>query len=67
MGGFEFNEEGMEELRRELEQKLSLDVRIPLDGSEDEAIQSVKEQLRAKGATPDDSEIQQAVRNARGT
>jgi hypothetical protein len=57
----------METLQRELEKRFSEGIQIPLDGSEAEAIQSVKDQLRSMGVTPnDDSEIQKIVRDARG-
>ncbi len=48
----------MMKFERGLEESLSMDIQIPQDGSEDEAIRSVKEQIEKTGATPNDSEVQ---------
>jgi hypothetical protein len=62
---FEINEEGMQQLAQELEAQLP-PISVPLEGSEADAVQSVKEQLIAMGAEPnDDAEIAQIVREAR--
>ena len=38
---------------------------IPLEGSEDDAVAAVREQLDAGGATPGDMELRDLVRDAR--
>lgn len=63
-------QERMEKLKREIERQLEErfadGLRVPLDVSEAEAVQSVKDQLMRMGVTPnDDSEIQRIVRQAR--
>jgi hypothetical protein len=65
MADFEINEEGMREFERQLEKQFSAGIQIPLDGSEDEAIRSVKDQLKKMGLTPNDAEVEKMVRGAR--
>jgi hypothetical protein len=56
----------MANLKRELEERFADGLQVPLNVSEAEAIQSVKDQLMSMGVTPnDDSEIQKIVRQAR--
>ena len=38
---------------------------IPIEGSEDEAVAAVLDQLNAGGATPSDTEVRELVRDAR--
>jgi hypothetical protein len=65
MSGFEFNEDGIEELRREIQRKLDA-VRVPQDGSEEDAVRSVETQYRAIGVEPTNHEaIRKMVRDAR--
>ncbi|MFN6544743.1 hypothetical protein [Mycolicibacterium nivoides] len=59
------NRADMRQLQRDLEKSLSSGVRVPLDGSEADAIRSVKDQLKKMGATPDDGEVRKIVRKAR--
>jgi hypothetical protein len=61
---FKFNEAGMKNLVRELKDQLG-DIQIPLDGSEANAVRTVKDQLRARGVAADDQAVEQLVRNAR--
>ncbi len=56
---------GMVKFERGLEESLCLDIQIPQDGSEDEAIRSVDEQLKSLGAIPSDAEVRKRVRDAR--
>jgi hypothetical protein len=56
---------GMMKFERGLEESLSMDIQIPQDGSEDEAIRSVKEQLKSLGTTSSDAEVRKRVRDAR--
>ncbi|APE17771.1 hypothetical protein BOH72_23420 [Mycobacterium sp. WY10] len=67
MDGFEINEAGMAQLQQELEQHFSGGLQVPLGGSEEDAIRSVKEQLEALGATPDHAEVERMVRETRET
>jgi hypothetical protein len=62
---FRINKAGMKKLERDLEKQFSGGIQIPLDGSEAEAIRSVKDQLNNMGVTPNDSEVQKMVRDAR--
>ena len=55
----------MMKFERGLEESLSMDIQIPEDGSEDEAIRSVNEQLKSLGTTPSDAEVRKHVRDAR--
>ncbi len=40
-------------------------LRVPLEGSEDDAVAAVLEQLNAGGATPGEAEVRDLVREAR--
>jgi hypothetical protein len=62
---FKINKAGMDKLQRDLEKQFSGGIEIPLDGSEEDAIRSVKDQLKEMGATPNDSEVEKLVRDAR--
>jgi hypothetical protein len=66
MAEFEINEAGMREFERQLEKQFSAGIQIPLGGSEDDAIRSVKDQLKKMGVTPNDAEVEKMVRDARG-
>jgi hypothetical protein len=63
--GLEWNKDGLSELQRQLEEQFSGGVNVPLGGSEEDAIRSVKEQLHAMGVTPNDAEIARIVRGVR--
>jgi hypothetical protein len=62
---FEINKAGMEQLQRDLEEKFSGGVQVPLDGSEEDAVRSVIEQLQSMGVTPNDANVREIVRQAR--
>ncbi|WP_062894950.1 hypothetical protein [Mycobacterium avium] len=62
---FELNKAGIEQFERDLQERFSAGIQIPLGGSEDDAIRSVKDQLEKMGVTPNDSEVQKLVREAR--
>jgi hypothetical protein len=62
---FKINQAGMDQLQRELEEQFSAGVQVPLTGSEEDAIQSVKNQLIGMGTVPNDEAVDQLVRNAR--
>lgn len=63
--GLEWNDGGFEEFERQLNEQFSDGVKVPLDGSEVDAIRSVKEQLEAMGAEPNDLEVGKMVREVR--
>lgn len=63
--GLEWNEDGLSELQRQLEEQFSGGLDVPLGGSEEDAIRSVKEQLDAMGVTPNDAEIAKIVHDVR--
>jgi hypothetical protein len=54
----------MKKFERGLEESLSMDIQIPQDGSEDEAIRGVKRQLESSGMPVSDSEVRERVRDA---
>jgi hypothetical protein len=62
--GFKINPAGIKKLERDIQKKIP-GVQVPLDGSEDDAIRSVKDQLKKMGATPNDSNVRKIVREAR--
>ena len=64
MGKFTINKAGMKKLEQDLQKEVP-GVQVPLDGSEDDAIRSIKDQLKKICATPNDAEIEKMVRNAR--
>jgi hypothetical protein len=57
MADFRFNPD--------FERRLSAGIRIPLGGTEHDAIHSVKNQFKEMGLTPDDTEIARMVHDAR--
>ncbi|WP_238963860.1 hypothetical protein KN248_013000 [Mycobacterium paraintracellulare] len=63
---FEINKAGMEQLERELQEQFSAGLQIPLEGSEDDAVRTVVQQLSNMGATPNEPEVRRIVREARG-
>ena len=65
MADFKINRAGMDKLQRDLEKQFSGGIQIPLEGSEEDAVRSVKDQLKKMGATPNDSEVEKMVRDAR--
>jgi hypothetical protein len=65
MADFKINKAGMDKLQRDLEEQFSAGIQIPADGSEDDAIRSVKDQLEQMGVTPNDSEVRKMVRDVR--
>ena len=65
MAKFNINQAGMDKLERELQEQVSGGIHIPKDGSEAEAVQSVKDQLMGLGAAPNDAAVLQMVRDAR--
>ncbi|OBF42575.1 hypothetical protein A5719_03350 [Mycolicibacterium peregrinum] len=65
MAKVKINQAGMRQLQRDLEKRMSAGIRVPLDGSEADAIRSVKDQIKKMGATPDDAEVRKMVREAR--
>ncbi len=61
---FEINKQHMDEPQLDSESQFA-DLRVPLGGSEDEAIRSVTEQLTSMGVTPNEAPVQKIVRQAR--
>jgi hypothetical protein len=53
----------MEQLQRDLEQRFPAGVQVPLDGTEEDAVASVRSQIIAMGAEPDDEAIAEIIRN----
>jgi chromosomal replication initiation ATPase DnaA len=62
---FEINKAGMDKLEQDLKKRFAAGIEVALDGSEDEAILSVKEQLKDMGVTPNDTEVERLVREVR--
>jgi hypothetical protein len=62
---FEIDTAGIKKLVRDLEERVSDGIEIPLGGSDAEAIRSVTDQLKNVGITPNDTEIAKMVRDAR--
>jgi hypothetical protein len=62
---FKTNEAGMRQLQRDLEAKFSGGLRVPADGSEEDAVRDVTAQLEALGATPNEAEVRRIVRENR--
>jgi hypothetical protein len=65
MAKFKINLTGMEELERELRAKFSGGIQIPKDGSEADAVQTVRDQLMGLGAAPNEAAVLRMVRDAR--
>jgi hypothetical protein len=65
MGNFKINKAGMRKLERDLQKQVP-GVHVPLDGSEDAAVRSVKDQLKKMGTAPNDANVRKMVREARG-
>ena len=61
----EWNQDGLAELERQVKDQLSGDIGVSLDGSEEDAIQSVIQQLQDKGLSTDDAEVARWVRDQR--
>ncbi len=65
-GGFKINQAGMDNLKAKLEKRqFSSGIQVPLDGTEADAIQSVNDQLKKMGATPNEAEVRKIVREVR--
>ena len=62
---FEWNEDGLQKLERQLQEQFSGGINVPLEGSEDDAIRSVIDQLTAMGVTPNEAAIAEKVREVR--
>jgi hypothetical protein len=62
---FKFNKAGMKKLEQDIQKKVA-GVHIPPDGSEDDAVRSVTDQLKKMGTTPNDANVRKMVREARG-
>lgn len=62
---FEINQAGLNKLQHDLERQFAAGVQVPLGGSEAEAVESVKDQLRKMGAAPNEAEVQRIVRDVR--
>lgn len=61
----EWDEDGLEGLQRQLEMQFSDGLQVPLDGSEEDAIRSVTDQLRIMGVMSNDEEVVKIVRKPR--
>lgn len=55
----------MRKLEQDLQHQFSAGIQIPLGGSEEDAIRSVKDQLEGMGVKPNDSEVEKMVRDRR--
>lgn len=66
-GKFVLNKAGMAKLQRDLEKKFSPGIQIPLDGTESDAINQVKKQMKGMGITPNDAEVRKLVQKHRGS
>ncbi|QEM47170.1 hypothetical protein [Mycolicibacterium grossiae] len=65
MSGFRFNNDGLKRLQENLEGQFSGGLQVPLGGSEEEAVASVRQQLVELGVTPNDEEVVRVVRDVR--
>lgn len=65
MSKFKINNAGLRNLEKDLKKKLSADVPVPTTGSESDATDSVKKQLKKMGVTPNDAEVRRIVRGTR--
>lgn len=65
MAGFGLNFDGMKKRLRDLDERASEGISVPLGGSDEDAIRSVNEQLRKIGLDPDESEVRRYVRDHR--
>lgn len=63
--GFKFNADDMKERLRNLQERAGEGIGVPLDGSEEDAIRSVNDQLKKMGIEPNESEVRRYVRDAR--
>ena len=61
---FKPNKAGMKKLEKDLARRLG-GVNVPRGGSESAAVRDVKNQLKKKGVTPNDAEVQRVVRKQR--
>lgn len=65
-GKFVPNKASMAKLQRDLAKQFSAGIQIPLDGTEAEAIDEVKKQMKAMGITPNDAEVRKLIQKHRG-
>jgi hypothetical protein len=61
----EWNEDGLREMTESIQRALD-DITVPSEGSEEDAIRDVKQQLTRKGIEPNDEAVAEIVRQARG-
>lgn len=66
-GKFVPNKAGMAKLQRDLEKQFSAGIQIPLGGTESDAIDEVKKQMKDMGITPNDAEVRKLVQKHRGS
>lgn len=65
MAGVEFNDDAIRRFKENLEERVS-GLTIPGGASEDDAVRSVVEQLRARGLKPNEAAIRKSIREKRG-
>ncbi|SDE28398.1 hypothetical protein SAMN04488581_3767 [Mycolicibacterium neoaurum] len=65
-GKFEINKTALKKIEKDVNKRLP-GVQVPLEGTEADAIRSVKDQLKKMGATPNDSAVRKLVHEARGS
>ncbi|MGV0716190.1 hypothetical protein ABQE93_12370 [Mycolicibacterium sp. XJ662] len=65
-GKFVPSKAGMAKLQRDLEKQFSAGIQIPLGGTESDAIDEVKKQMKGIGITPNDAEVRKLVQKHRG-
>ncbi len=66
-GKFVPNKAGMAKLQRDLQKQFSAGIQIPLGGTESDAIDEVKKQMKGMGITPNDAEVRKLVQKHRGS
>ncbi|MCH9731678.1 MAG: hypothetical protein K0U84_18710 [Actinomycetia bacterium] len=67
-GKFVPNKAGMAKLQRDLDEKqFSSGIQIPSGGTESDAIDEVKKQMKGMGITPNDAEVRKLVEKHRGS
>ncbi len=57
----------MAKLQRDLQKQFSAGIQIPLGGTESDAIDEVKKQMKGMGITPNDAEVRKLVQKHRGS
>lgn len=63
--GIKINPDAIKKLEQDLAKRFASGVKVPLGGTEAEAIRSVNDQLRKLGAVPNEAAVRKLVREKR--